>query len=1139
MPGTGRLNTNANTFVPSQRPSARVSLKNADGMEINLEKLKNQKLSPALPGTALPPVVSSAHGSPNRRSVIRMESEEERSKRLASEQQAKAKAEADSKAKKENEENERREKEEKEEKEKKEKEEQERKEKDEKERLEKEAKEAKEKMEREAKAAKEKQEREAAEKKRLEEEAIEKERLKKEEEEREKEKERLRLEEEQRKKEEEEAERKRLQQEQDEKEKERLRLEEEEKERARIAEEEATKAKAKAEAEAAAAKPEEGEVIEELSSADTAATSKDKAKERDLRINTTSPPSELPRRRPGPLDLSTTKANIPAPLPSALATARNIDDLGRVPYPEGIKSPRVELNINAKDGKFRYDRDFLLQFMSICKEKPDSLPALDAIGLEPSDQSSYPMSRGGSGRHRQGSGAVPPQRQNSTGLGFNPASSFGKGGSSSTFSMGGMGNFATIGGSKLNSDDRFNISNNMRATSVSGATSMPFGGRPSQMQRTASQGGPGGAPMGSNRTRSKRGEKRNDSNRVQTGPGTQHGHGMGGHGPAAALAQAMLEPVAPLQQTANRWDRRVLSSNGPDSPDLVDRKVKGLLNKLTMEKFDSISDQIIAWANKSEKEKDGRTLIQVIRLVFEKATDEATWSEMYARLCRKMMEQISAKVQDDSIKNPEGKPIAGGQLFRKYLLNRCQEDFERGWVAKEAAAAAAASKAIEDEAVKAAAQKKGDGEEEVALYSEEYYAAQKAKRQGLGLIKFIGELFKLQMLTERIMHECVKKLLGNVENPEEEEIESLCKLLTTVGQLLDTTKARAHMDVYFSRMKELTKSTNVSSRMQFMLQDVLELRERKWISRNAVAAPTTIAQIHEAAAKEKAAQEKESYQRQMSISRGGSRRGGERGEFPQVGADGWAVAGGNSAPRPPSKAGDLSKFGQISNKGAPLTFGPQSSIYAGKKDKRESVQRTNSSSQNMFSMLDSAESAIPKETFQRKRLILAPRSKPVEGQEHALTTAESEASSDEEVIAEPEPVEINNQDAKKKIEEDIKEFGAVRNLDEAEVYFTQLPAKRHPLLVDKLISFAVESKETDAQLVAQLFSRASAKNLCTIADFESGFAAVLEFLEDIAIDAPMAFNLMAIMMKGPAFDDEQRTRLASKTDSAKLLGLLS
>ena len=108
-----------------------------------------------------------------------------------------------------------------------------------------------------------------------------------------------------------------------------------------------------------------------------------------------------------------------------------------------------------------------------------------------------------------------------------------------------------------------------------------------------------------------------------------------------------------------------------------------------------------------------------------------------------MMEQISPNVHDDGIKNADGKPIAGGQLFRKYLLNRCQEDFERGWATKEATAAAAASKAGEDEAAKAAA----EGTEEAALYSEEYYAAQKAKRQGLGLIKFIGELFKLQTRT--------------------------------------------------------------------------------------------------------------------------------------------------------------------------------------------------------------------------------------------------------------------------------------------------------------------------------------------------------------------------------------------------------
>jgi len=87
--------------------------------------------------------------------------------------------------------------------------------------------------------------------------------------------------------------------------------------------------------------------------------------------------------------------------------------------------------------------------------------------------------------------------------------------------------------------------------------------------------------------------------------------------------QMGFEPVVPLQATDNRWDWKTFQANG-DSPEMVERKVKGLLNKLTMENFDSIYDQITLWANKSLNEKDGMTLIQVLKLVFEKATDEAT-----------------------------------------------------------------------------------------------------------------------------------------------------------------------------------------------------------------------------------------------------------------------------------------------------------------------------------------------------------------------------------------------------------------------------------------------------------------------------------------------------------------------------------
>ncbi|KAH0588820.1 hypothetical protein H2248_004620 [Termitomyces sp. 'cryptogamus'] len=1020
---TTRLSAASSAFVPSNR-SSKIVLKHPDGLEVDINSIASPSPGPRAAFRQSTP--ASPAPTPRRPTSVRLETEEQRLKRLADEERKKEEEERIKKA--------------------------------EQDRI---------KKEEEERVKKEEEERRQAEEERIKKE--EEERMKKEEEERIKreEEERERIKEETRAKEE--ADRKAREEE------ERRQAEE------RLREEEAAKAKAEAE---------DGQVTET-----------------PLRISTT----DLPKKpRPGALNLTdATTETLPPSLPSALSLAKSITNFNEISYPAGIQSP------DPTDGLLRYDRSFLLQFMEVCKEKPDGLPDLVIMGLEPNTSApeNFSMSRGGSGRHKNSSANV-PSRQGSLGLGIS-------GFKASTFPS--MGNFGS-GPSKLTtSDERFAASN--RAVSASAASA--YGGRPSPMTRTSSQGGVGGTPMGSNRTRSKRGEKRGESNKV--------GYG---HGASSSSSVPPSELVAPLEVSANRWDRRAIGTND-DKVALVDRKVKALLNKLTMEKFDSISDQIVEWANRSEEESEGKTLMQVIGLVFEKATDEATWSEMYAKLCRKMMERLSPTVRDESIKLQDGKPIAGGQLFRKYLLNRCQDEFEHGWAVKEATAAAAAKKAAEDQAVKAANEKEGNTE--VALYSDEYYAAQKAKRRGLGLIKFIGELFKLQMLTERIMHTCLKKLLGNVDQPEEEDLESCCKLLMTIGSMLDSPKAANHMTAYFMRITELRNSPNVSSRVQFMLQDVLELREKKWVSRNTVAAPTTIAQVHENAAKEKAAQEKDAYTRQISMSRGGSRRGGNRDDYTQVGPDGWAVAGSGNAPRGPPKAGDLSNFGKINKTTSSMSFGP-STVFAkkgGDGSKRESVSRSSSNS-NMFSMLSQGD-ASPVEVKapepQRKRLVLAPRTKPTA--DEVATKSESEAESEGEEVS-SSSVEMTEEQATKKIDEDLKEFFAVRNLDEAEVYLTSLSAPHHFRLVDKFTSRAVESKEAEAQLLAELFARAVEKELVSAEAFEAGFMPIAEIIDDIAIDAPKAFVYFAMVVKSAGLDEERKSRLASKSlDEGKLLGLLA
>ncbi|KAG9100203.1 hypothetical protein FRC06_004447 [Ceratobasidium sp. 370] len=1125
-----QLNTSAAAFVPGMRPRSSIRISTPDGSAVSFEGTvpPSPKVSIGV-GQGGGPAVS----LPKRQSV-RLESAEEKAARLAKEKEEKEKKEREEREKKEEKERLEREAKEKEEREREEKERKEREEKEAKERAE---REERERLEREAREKEEQERKEREEKERLERE--EKERIEREKAEAEA---RAKAEEEARLKAEAEA---KAKAEAEAKAKEEAEAKARAEAEAAAAAAAAAEAKAKEEAEAAAkAKAEaeeqaraeaEAKAKAEAEAAATAAEARDTISpvespkptsngllpstipERPSPLSISTTASERPKRPvPGPLDLSSAQGNRSAAPPSALASARIIEDLNAVPYPEAIKTPNPDLNIAATPGKFRYDREFLLQFMNVCKEKPDSLPPLDAIGLEPGEQSAAGYQGGArqSGRRINSigmSGAPGMQRQGSTGNVSLP-----KTGSMGVF----QAPFSRLGDSQT----RFEAS----TTSGRGAAGIPFPpgttGRLT-ITRSTSQGGVGG-PGGlreAKRTRSQRGGNRGDSMRA------------GGYQTPANQTMASFEHVAPLEQSENRW----VAGSTQRTPQqiearaLVDRKVKSLLNKLTMDKFDSISDQIIEWANKSEQEKDGSTLMQVIKLIFEKAKDEAGFSEMYARLCRKMMERVSPNVQDETIRNPEGQPITGGLLFRKYLLNRCQEDFERGWSAKEAAAALAASKAGDDKAAEAAGQASG----EAVLYSEEYYAAAKAKRQGLGLVRFIGELFKLQMLTERIMHECIKKLLSNVVNPEEEEIESLCKLLTTVGQSLDNAKARNHMDIYFERMQEMARGSNINSRMQFMLQDVIELRLRHWQTRSAVAQPSTIAAVHEQAKRDEAAS-------RNAMQRGGSRRGEYRGDHGQQ-ADGWNVAGGASAARPPAKAGDLSQFGKIS-KPTGLSFGPTSVFNKKDPKQRDASLSRASSNVNMFAALGAAGADGPPQpeaaagrggassrkpsmdlgpsgapAVERKRLNLLPRTKPTE--------TEADKGEDD---ATPEPAAasapMSEADAQKKVKEDIKEYLGVENVEEAILALEALPTEHRHIFVDKMVGAALNGGNRVVVLAENLFAAIHKQQACSAEAFERGLLPTVEMADDMSIDVPKTYEWLARLMHSAGIDRVRVEELAGK-----------
>uniref|UniRef100_A0A4W6C2C5 Eukaryotic translation initiation factor 4 gamma 1 n=1 Tax=Lates calcarifer TaxID=8187 RepID=A0A4W6C2C5_LATCA len=285
------------------------------------------------------------------------------------------------------------------------------------------------------------------------------------------------------------------------------------------------------------------------------------------------------------------------------------------------------------------------------------------------------------------------------------------------------------------------------------------------------------------------------------------------------------------------------------------KRVRSILNKLTPQKFQQLMKQVTELTIDTEERLKG-----VIDLTFEKAISEPDFSVAYANMCRCLMGVIF------DIKNPPSLCS-----FHFFILNTCNIF---PW----------------------------QEEEKQRLIEELEDAKDKARRRSLGNIKFIGELFKLKMLTEVIMHDCIVKLL---KNHDEESLECLCRLLSTIGKDLDFEKAKPRMDQYFNQMEKIIKERKTTSRIRFMLQDVLDLRRNNWVPRRGDQGPKTIDQIHKEA-------ELEEHREQMKVQqaliskkdgRGGPHTPG-RGAPPQD--EGW-----NTVPISKNRPIDTSRLSKI------------------------------------------------------------------------------------------------------------------------------------------------------------------------------------------------------------------------------------
>jgi len=167
------------------------------------------------------------------------------------------------------------------------------------------------------------------------------------------------------------------------------------------------------------------------------------------------------------------------------------------------------------------------------------------------------------------------------------------------------------------------------------------------------------------------------------------------------------------QLKKRREERTLLDPLTAEDEEFV-REMRMTLNKLTVERFDALSDKIIQQIAGSTRPNRGvPTLMQ---LVFEKATTEHHFINMYVDLCVKLHSWFTQSERPTTMELQSD--------FRRILLNQCQTSFE-------------------------AYLEPPEGFE--GLRGNELYEAQvKYKTKMLGNIRLVGQLVRHGMLAPKI-----------------------------------------------------------------------------------------------------------------------------------------------------------------------------------------------------------------------------------------------------------------------------------------------------------------------------------------------------------------------------------------------------
>ena len=268
----------------------------------------------------------------------------------------------------------------------------------------------------------------------------------------------------------------------------------------------------------------------------------------------------------------------------------------------------------------------------------------------------------------------------------------------------------------------------------------------------------------------------------------------------------------------------------------VGRKIFAVLNKLTVEKFHKLSDQLFTECGIAKPAH----IITLVKFLFEKATIQHHFIPMYADLCNKCLAWLGSDSAPEELVNsigPGERSTAAADIFRRVLLERCQAAFYSYFLTP-----------LEE----------AEDETAPAERSEEEH--HKHRLSMLGTVKFVAQLLERRLMTRAVFRNCLDTMLSD-EDRTDDHIECACVFLGEIGRLFEKDETAGEkpdqysqcLDRAMEELEEIAAEPATSARIRFTVMNLIDLRRNKYVVKTLVgqsAVPTKISDVHKQAAKE-------------------------------------------------------------------------------------------------------------------------------------------------------------------------------------------------------------------------------------------------------------------------------------------------